>query len=135
VWVVVSAKVKRGYQSTTLYQHASTLRLTGKVLGLTSFPNQAATAPAWTSSSRREAHTHYGARPMTFKHKLSSRLALLKDRVVLASLAVLVTAAIVACELPVRAVDPAVRLRTCWSPPKLLQRAKTRPPTSRLSRS
>ena len=45
VWVVVSAKVKRGYQSTTLYQHASTLRLTGKVLGLTSFPNQAATAP------------------------------------------------------------------------------------------
>ena len=45
VWVVVCAKVKRGYQSTTLYQHASTLRLTGKVLGLTSFPNQAATAP------------------------------------------------------------------------------------------
>src|SRR3989454_9156119 len=40
---------------------------------------------------------------MTFKHKLSSRLALLKDRVVLASLAGLVTAAIVACELPVRA--------------------------------
>jgi len=45
VWVVVSSKAKRGYQSTTLYQHASTLRLTAKVLGLTSFPNQAATAP------------------------------------------------------------------------------------------
>ena len=45
VWVVVGAKVKHGIQSTTLYQHASTLRLTAKVLGLTSFPNQAATAP------------------------------------------------------------------------------------------
>lgn len=44
VWVVVSSKAKRGYQSTTLYQHASTLRLTGTVLGLTSFPNQAASA-------------------------------------------------------------------------------------------
>ncbi|HEV2750217.1 MAG TPA: alkaline phosphatase family protein [Gemmatimonadales bacterium] len=45
VCVVVSSKAKRGYQSTTLYQHASTLRLTAKVLGLTSFPNQAASAP------------------------------------------------------------------------------------------
>ncbi len=44
-WAVVGSKVKKGYQSTTLYQHASTLRLTAKVLGLTSFPNQAATAP------------------------------------------------------------------------------------------
>ena len=42
---VVGSKVKRGYQSTTLYQHASTLRLTAKVLGLASFPNQAASAP------------------------------------------------------------------------------------------
>lgn len=45
VWVAVGSRVKRGYQSTTLYQHASTLRLTAKVLGLTSFPNQAASAP------------------------------------------------------------------------------------------
>lgn len=45
VWAVVGSKVKKGYQSTTLYQHASTLRLTAKVLGLTSFPNEAATAP------------------------------------------------------------------------------------------
>jgi len=45
VWAVVGSKVKKGYQSTTLYQHASTLRLTAKVLGLTSFPNQAASAP------------------------------------------------------------------------------------------
>ncbi len=44
-WAVVGSKVKKGYQSTTQYQHASTLRLTAKVLGLTSFPNQAASAP------------------------------------------------------------------------------------------
>ncbi len=37
---------------------------------------------------------------MTFKHKLSCRLALLKDRVLVASLAVLATAAIFACEQP-----------------------------------
>src|SRR5207248_855373 len=40
---------------------------------------------------------------MTFKHKLSSRLALLKDRVVLASLAGLVTAAIMAVSWSVTA--------------------------------
>jgi len=57
---------------------------------------------------------------MTFKHKLSSRLALLKDRVVLASLAVLVTAAIVACELPVRAVDPGVTIADLLVSPKIL---------------
>jgi acid phosphatase len=45
VWVVVSAKAKRGYQSTTLYQHESTLRLSLSALGVTSFPNRAATAP------------------------------------------------------------------------------------------
>ena len=44
-WVAVSAKSKRGYQSTTLYQHESTLRLSLKALGITSFPNSAATAP------------------------------------------------------------------------------------------
>jgi phosphatidylinositol-3-phosphatase len=44
-WVAVSAKSKPGYQSSTLYQHESTLRLTLKALGLTSFPYAAATAP------------------------------------------------------------------------------------------
>jgi hypothetical protein len=45
-WVVVSAKAKRGYQSTTLYQHQSTLRLTLEALGITQLPGAAATAPA-----------------------------------------------------------------------------------------
>ena len=44
-WVVVSPKAKRGYQSTTLYQHQSTLRLTLEALGITPFPGAAATAP------------------------------------------------------------------------------------------
>jgi acid phosphatase len=45
-WVAVSpTKSKRGYQSTTLYQHQSTLRLMMKGIGLTSFPGDAATAP------------------------------------------------------------------------------------------
>src|SRR5436189_111560 len=57
---------------------------------------------------------------MTFKHKLSSRLALLKGRVVLASLAGLVTAAIVACELPVRATDPGSTLADLLVSPKTL---------------
>ena len=45
-WVVVSPKAKRGYQSTTLYQHQSTLRLTLEALGITLFPGAAATSPA-----------------------------------------------------------------------------------------
>ena len=44
-WVVVSPKAKRGYQSTRLYQHGSTLRLSLKQLGVTVFPNAAASAP------------------------------------------------------------------------------------------
>lgn len=44
-WVAVSAKSKRRYQSATLYQHESTLRLSAQVLGLTSIPNRAAAAP------------------------------------------------------------------------------------------
>lgn len=44
-WVVVSAKSKRGYESALFYQHQSTLRLMMKALGLTTFPNDAATAP------------------------------------------------------------------------------------------
>jgi len=46
VWVVVSPKAKRGYQSTTLYQHQSTLRLTLEAFGITVFPGAGATAPA-----------------------------------------------------------------------------------------
>src|SRR5947209_11102292 len=57
---------------------------------------------------------------MTFKYKLSSRLALRKDRVVLASLAGLVTAAIVACELPVRATDPGSTIADLLVSPKIL---------------
>ena len=45
-WVVVSPKAKRGYQSTALYQHQSTLRLTLEALGITQFPGAAAAAPA-----------------------------------------------------------------------------------------
>jgi acid phosphatase len=37
---------KKGYQSTTLYQHQSTLRLMLQSLGVTTFPGAAATAPA-----------------------------------------------------------------------------------------
>jgi acid phosphatase len=45
-WLVVSPKAKAQYQSTTLYQHESTLRLTLEALGITQFPGAAATAPA-----------------------------------------------------------------------------------------
>jgi len=44
-WTVVSPFAKRGYQSTTFYQHQSTLRLMLKALGVTVFPGDAATAP------------------------------------------------------------------------------------------
>src|SRR5438034_2010456 len=44
-WIAVSGKAKPGYRSTTLYQHASTLRLSLEVLGVTAYPNAAATAP------------------------------------------------------------------------------------------
>src|SRR2546428_772984 len=44
-WVVVGPKAKVGYQSTTLYQHQSTLRLILEALGVTQFPGAAATAP------------------------------------------------------------------------------------------
>ncbi len=46
VWVVVSPKAKRGYQSATLYQHESTLKLTAQALGLTAFPGAAGAAAA-----------------------------------------------------------------------------------------
>src|SRR3989442_659108 len=43
---------------------------------------------------------------MTFKHKLSRRLALLKDRTMVASTALLAVAAIVGCERPLTFTDP-----------------------------
>ena len=45
-WVVVSPKAKRGYRSTTLYQHQSTLRLTLEALGIARFPGAGVAAPA-----------------------------------------------------------------------------------------
>ncbi len=44
-WVAVSPKSKLAYQSSTLYQHESTLRLILKALGASVFPGAAATAP------------------------------------------------------------------------------------------
>jgi hypothetical protein len=47
VAVLISGAVSKvGYQSTTLYQHQSTLRLTLEGLGVTTLPGAAATAPA-----------------------------------------------------------------------------------------
>lgn len=43
--VIVSPLAKQGYQSTTLYQHESTLRLMLEGLGITSFPGASASAP------------------------------------------------------------------------------------------
>jgi len=44
--VVVSAQAKKGFQSTTMYQHQSTLRLLLQGLGVTSLPGAAASAPS-----------------------------------------------------------------------------------------
>ena len=44
-WVAVSGRSKRGYRSTSFYQHQSTLRLTLEALGVNVFPGQAAGAP------------------------------------------------------------------------------------------
>lgn len=43
--ILVGPMVKHGYQSTTLYQHPSTLRLTMELLGITDLPGDAAGAP------------------------------------------------------------------------------------------
>lgn len=43
--IIVGAKVKRGYQSTTLYQHESVLRMMLKYLGVTQYPGAAQSAP------------------------------------------------------------------------------------------
>lgn len=45
VALVLSPVAKKGYQSTTFYQHQSTLRTLMEGLGLTSFPGAAASAP------------------------------------------------------------------------------------------
>ena len=42
---VISPKAKKGYQSTRLYQHQSTLRLILDGLGTSTFPGAASTAP------------------------------------------------------------------------------------------
>jgi phosphatidylinositol-3-phosphatase len=44
-WVLVGPDVKKGYVSTTFYQHESTLRLMSKLIGLVDFPGAAASAP------------------------------------------------------------------------------------------
>lgn len=46
--VVVGPKVKRGFRSTSFYQHESTLRTILQALGVNVFPGNAATAPAMT---------------------------------------------------------------------------------------
>lgn len=46
--ILISPKVRSGFQSTTMYQHQSTLKLTMQLLGITDYPGAAATAPAMT---------------------------------------------------------------------------------------
>ena len=43
--VIISAKAKKDFQSTTLYQHQSTLRLILEGLGVSNFPGASSTAP------------------------------------------------------------------------------------------
>ena len=56
VWVAVSTKSKRGYQSTTRYQHESTLRLSAEALGLKVLPNHAGTATGMSEFFIRDSH-------------------------------------------------------------------------------
>ena len=46
--ILVSPKVRAGFQSTTMYQHQSTLKLTMQLLGVTDFPGAAAAAADMT---------------------------------------------------------------------------------------
>jgi hypothetical protein len=46
--ILISAKVRSGFQSKAMYQHQSTLKLTMQLLGVTDFPGAAATAPDMT---------------------------------------------------------------------------------------
>jgi acid phosphatase len=43
--ILIGSPVRHGYQSTTVYQHQSTLRLTMELLGISDLPGAAATAP------------------------------------------------------------------------------------------
>ena len=43
--ILIGSPVRQGYQSTTMYQHQSTLRLTMELLGVKDFPGEAANAP------------------------------------------------------------------------------------------
>jgi hypothetical protein len=45
VTLVISPKAKQAFQSSTFYQHESTLRVSAEALGLTTFPGASATAP------------------------------------------------------------------------------------------
>ena len=51
-WIAIGPQVKRGYQSVTLYQHQSTLRLILKGLGVSILPGAAASAPDMTEFFR-----------------------------------------------------------------------------------
>jgi acid phosphatase len=44
-WIAASPRSKRGYRSSAVYQHESTLRLTADLLGVSVLPNRAAGAP------------------------------------------------------------------------------------------
>jgi len=46
--ILIGPSVRNGYQSTTFYQHQSTLKLTLQLLGVTDYPGLATTAPDMT---------------------------------------------------------------------------------------
>jgi acid phosphatase len=46
--ILIGPSVRKGYQSTTTYQHESTLKLTMQLLGVTDYPGLAASAPDMT---------------------------------------------------------------------------------------
>jgi hypothetical protein len=46
--ILIGPTVRSGYQSTTMYQHQSTLKLTMQLLGVTDYPGLAASAPDMT---------------------------------------------------------------------------------------
>ena len=46
--ILIGPKVQHGYQSTTMYQHQSALKLTMQLLGITDYPGAAANAPDMT---------------------------------------------------------------------------------------
>jgi acid phosphatase len=46
--ILIGPKVRHGFQSTTMYQHQSTLKLTMQLLGIADYPGAAANAPDMT---------------------------------------------------------------------------------------